>query len=372
VSEISSIAAPDRLSSLRTAAAVQRPVSVSFSGVRRGNDAADVGSIQTLFDRLARARPNRGLSPEFDVEVRRTTSAIRSALNSAPGSSALSGGTLPLPTLDGAGGLRSGISVGPTTSAISGVRVNGLKLAQGESFPVEVQVVNSAQQGQLYLSLGVVGPTPSTPGLLDLNGTGTTANSVFSIQISGALGSVELSFSSGQTLPQIVNFINTFTDVTGVEASAVSSGSTGGVTLGSSGLGSDEFVSVRVTNDADIQTIGGSGGLGVYRFAEDNINAVDRASVVTFDSATTSDVLDDGQDIGGFINGIEVTGLGTTMFADLGDGASITLDVLLTAAAFDVDAQRPGFTSFTLIGGPGWVDGGQGGGPSPSPFDIFG
>ncbi|MEL6310937.1 MAG: flagellin hook IN motif-containing protein, partial [Pseudomonadota bacterium] len=285
MSEISSIAAPDRLSSLRTAAAVQRPVSVSFPGVRRGNDAADVGSIQTLFDRLARARSNRGLSPEFDVEVRRTTSAIRSALNSAPGSSALSGGTLPLPTLDGAGGLRSGISVGPTTSAISGVRVNGLKLAQGESFPVEVQVVNSAQQGQLYLSLGAFG-TPSTPGSLDINGTGTAANSVFSVQISGALGSVELSFSSGQSLTQVVSAINTFAGQTGVEA--VTSGlsfSRGGVILRSSGLGSDEFVSVRVTNNADLQVAGGgTQGLGVYQFGENDLNFVELVICWTRDS----------------------------------------------------------------------------------------
>ncbi len=196
-----------------------------------------------------------------------------------------------------------------TTGIATGItdfQVNGAKF-DASSLDVNITVTQSAQQGGLYLSLGTAGAAGNA---LDLGGTGTTGNSTFSIEIVGSLGSRELSFSSGQTLNQIANAINTFTDVTGVEATVNSGSGVGGIVLRSSDYGSTEFVSVKVTNAAAVQGT----GVGVFGFdANDASTAgIDATSITTFANASQP-VRDFGQDIGGTINGVVATGRGKVM-----------------------------------------------------------
>ena len=78
-----------------------------------------------------------------------------------------------------------------------------------------------------------------TGGNIDLGGA---QGSTFTIEISGALGSRELSFASTTAVADIVTAINTFTDVTGVTATASGTG----FRIDSTDYGSSNFVSVKV------------------------------------------------------------------------------------------------------------------------------
>ncbi len=133
------------------------------------------------------------------------------------------------------------------SAAVSDFRVNGAKLQRGGQIDVQALVTTSAQTAALYLS---------TNGPLDLS-TG-----LFTIEVQGSLGARELSFASGTTTAQIVAAINTYTDVTGVKASAYSSGAgTNGVFLKSSAFGSDAFISVKIVEDAGINTAAANAGI---------------------------------------------------------------------------------------------------------------
>jgi len=232
-------------------------------------------------------------------------------------------------------------------NGLSDFQISGAKF-EGASLDVNVAITQSAQQGSLYLSLGILNDAASG---LDLNGTGTS-NSTFSIEIVGSLGSRELSFSSGQTLTQIVNAINTFSDVTGITATASGNANGGGVTLKSVEYGDDEFVSVKVTNTAAVQvSSGGTTGLGVYDFAADNasITGVDTGSTVAF-SAASQPIRDVGQDVAGTINGVIGTGNGrelrvNTDFLDI--NLNLSADSTDTINALSVGTNR----ALTINGG---------------------
>ena len=186
----------------------------------------------------------------------------------------------------------SGVSAGVTDFQINGSKFDGGSLA------VDAIVTQSAQQGALYLSLGGTS--------LNLNGGGAV-NSAFTIEVSGALGSRELSFGSGQTVDQIAAAINTFTDVTGVTATASGTG----ISLRSSEYGSNAFAGVKVVNDGGVGT---ANSVGVYGFDSGSSLTVAASTLNTFTSTTLSNgTRDAGQDLAGTINGIVATGDGNTL-----------------------------------------------------------
>jgi flagellin len=185
----------------------------------------------------------------------------------------------------------SGVATG-----VSDYRVNAAKFS-GASLGVDVQVTNSAQQAGLYLSAG--------GSAVDL----TTGSSLV-LEVTGSKGSRELTFASGTTLAKIVDAINTFTDVTGVAATASGTG----VKLMSSDFGSAEFVKVKVINAAGINaTTNGDAGTpvrGIYQLGSADFN-VAQTTGTTFTNATNG-VNDNGQDIRATINGIAATSNGKT------------------------------------------------------------
>lgn len=211
-------------------------------------------------------------------------------------------------------------------AGVSDFRVNGAKF-EGSSLAVDAIVTQSAQQAGLYLSLG--------GAALDL-GTG----SAFTIEIAGAKGTRELQFSSGQTIASIVAAVNTFSDVTGVTASA----GTTGVTLRSEDFGSNEYISVTVIDDGDIGT---ATNIGIYDFESGDNSTIDTSAHTDFTDTSTAGngVRDDGQDIAGTVNGLLATGKGKTLavnsdFLDV----SITLDTSTAQALASVSA-------FNITGG---------------------
>lgn len=182
-------------------------------------------------------------------------------------------------------------------SGVSDFRVNAAKVAKGGSIAVQAIITGSAQQAALYLS---------TNGNVNLGG----GSGQFTIEVAGRLGSRELSFASGTTRAQIVAAINTFSDVTGVEASQFTSGTGAqGVFLKSKEYGSDEFVSVKVVNAGNIQGT----GAGIYNALATNSNAADGSSSTAFTAGSAvNGVRDAGRDITSTINGVSATTKGRT------------------------------------------------------------
>lgn len=221
-------------------------------------------------------------------------------------------------------------------SGVTDFKINGAKF-ESTSLDVNVLVTQSAQQAGLYLSAGGTS--------LDL-GTGSS----FTIEVSGSLGSRELTFSSSTTLTEVVAAINTFKDVTGVEATT--SATATGLTLFSTELGSKEFVSVKVIDDGGI---GSASDIGIYNLTSDDFNTINTTRVSTFLDASNG-IKDVGQDIGATINGIRAVADGKTArintdFLDveisLDSNASQTLGKVGTNAAFTVTG---GGADFQLAG----------------------
>lgn len=167
---------------------------------------------------------------------------------------------------------------------VNDYQVNAAKLSHGDTRDIEIVVTASAQHASLFVSAGA---------------TLTNATGTFTFEIAGSKGNREFSFASGTTVASVAETINTFKEVTGVSAAAVS----GGLLVKSTEFGSDEFVSFDIIN--------AGGQLGnVYAMSagdEDNANLV--ATATTF-ANVTSPIRDDGQDVGAIINGVTATSNG--------------------------------------------------------------
>lgn len=210
--------------------------------------------------------------------------------------------------------------VGTVSTNVSDYRVNAAKFS-GATQDVDVLVTNSAQQAGLFMSFG---------GALDLN----SAISTFVFEVVGSKGSRELSFSSGTSLADMAAAINTFTDVTGVTATASGTG----IKLESEEWGSDEFTTVKVRN------AGGAAGGGIYQLNATNFNASQTSGATTFAGAGNG-VTDSGQDLGATINGVQAITNGKTARVN-----SDFLDVAVTLG--DTAAQtRANVSAFTISGG---------------------
>ncbi len=210
--------------------------------------------------------------------------------------------------------------------AIDAFTVNGAKFNSGSTVNVDVVITQSAQLAGQYMSFGA--------GTIDLQGSGGT----FTIEIAGADGSRELTFASSVTMANIADAINTFTDVTGVTASASGTG----VTLNSTDYGSSKFVSVKVVDNGGIQ----QGALGVYGFEADAARAIDIASGDAFDSnAVSNGIRDAGQDLSATINGQTATSKGRDLRIN-----TDFLDVEMTINSANAEALGS-IAAFEITGG---------------------
>ncbi len=206
---------------------------------------------------------------------------------------------------------------------VSNFKVNGAKLGFGETRDVDVLVTQSAQVGGMAMQFSGTA--------LDL----TDADATFTIEIAGNEGSRELSFSSGTSLATIASTINSFTDVTGVVATA----SGNDIKLVSSEFGSDQFVTLKVIDD------GGAAGAGVDQLDAANTNALAGSPVAfnTLGNGTT----DFGQDVRATINGITATTKGTNVAINT-DFLDVSIDLSNTGAT-----TLGVVNAFTISGGGG-------------------
>ncbi|MBL9031264.1 MAG: flagellin [Phycisphaerae bacterium] len=228
----------------------------------------------------------------------------------------------------------SGVAAGVTD-----YRINGAKFT-GTTLDVDVLVTQSAQQAGLYMSMGGTA--------IDL----AAATSTFTIEVSGALGTRELTFTSGTTMTSIAAAINSFKSVTGVEASVVASGSSNGIKLATTEYGSSEFVTVKVTKDGGISTT----NLGIYNMQAGDFDLINTTRVSTFAGASNG-VTDKGQNVGATINGMTAVSSGNKIKV-----STDTLDVELTLATSESQALGAVGSSHALSisgGGANFQLGGQ-------------
>ncbi len=220
-----------------------------------------------------------------------------------------------------------GYEVTGVDTEVSSFKINGAKLEFGQTRDVDILVTQSAQQAGFFLSTG---------GALDLS----SANAQFVLDVGGAKGSRELSFASGTAVADIVAAINSFSDVTGVSAAASGTG----FRVDSVEYGSNEFVSVKVVDDGDLNTAVATAGI-VGLAGSDTAVASAATNTLFSAGAATNGVKDDGQDVGATINGVVATTNGTK--------ASISTDFL----SVDIDLTATGATTpgninaFTIEGG---------------------
>ena len=186
------------------------------------------------------------------------------------------------------------VTSGLDSAALANVSVLGAKFGTRSVIPVEVQVSQSAQQGQLAF----VGTVPLV--------------SAVTVDVQGPEGIVTLSFPCSATTNDMVDNINAQTDATGVVARA--SGSA--VLFESTGYGSDEFVR--------IEPVPGSAAFAV----QDRDGGTKTSST--------------GRDASGTINGYATVGNGLTLSLN-----SFLLDVDITLD----DSFGVGSSTFAITGG---------------------
>ncbi len=214
--------------------------------------------------------------------------------------------------------------------------INAAKLGFGETRTVQVSVTGSAQHAGVFLSAGANNINLSA-----------VANRLV-LEIAGAEGSREFSFSSGTTLTEAATQINTFKSITGVSASTSGTG----LVLKSTEFGSQQFVSVKVVSDGGINdaTSGAGATAGIHVLSSTDENTANTTINTTF-AAATNPVRDVGQDVSAIINAINATSDGTTArvntdFLDL----SINLDTTgaQTLASFNAFTIQSGGAKFML------------------------
>ena len=205
---------------------------------------------------------------------------------------------------------------------VASFKVHGAKLNPGDTRDVDVIVTASAQKAGFVLSFGATG--------IDLG----AATDRFVFELTGKQGAREFSFASGTPLTEIIAAINSFKDVTGVEATI--SGTTA-IRIESTEFGKDEFVSVRVLDDGNI-----AAGNGIYTLLANDASSADTVAAPTAFSAATNKLTDPGQDVGAVINGIVATTKGKT--------ARIDTDFLKVEIELEFDTSGPALANAAKLG----------------------
>ena len=198
------------------------------------------------------------------------------------------------------------VTSGINATNIDGLDIHGVQFGTNSSVAVSVEVTQSAQTGQLFLSAA----------------TGALASSV-TLELAGKLGVQTLTFASGTALSAVIAAVNTLRDTTGVSASLRNGASQlSGLYFSSIGYGSDAFVSVRRLGQggAFFQTYTAPGGTATQR--------------------------DTGRDVSAIINGALATGNGTSVSLN---NPALSLDIDLSTAFATTVSGTP--STFNITGG---------------------
>ena len=185
------------------------------------------------------------------------------------------------------------VTSGLTTSTIKKADVFGASFIGTNSVDVNVDVIASAQRGNLYLS----GDNAS--------GNDGELLSGVTIRVKGPDGVRELSFLSGTSYADIAAAINSNTALTGVEAELINGNANSGLVFRSSDYGSGSFVSIeRVDKPAPADD-----NFNLYKF-DANADFPGGSPFPWGDPGLVTATRDEGRDVTALINGVLATGDG--------------------------------------------------------------
>lgn len=155
------------------------------------------------------------------------------------------------------------ITSGVTTSQITDVSIFGASFGTNDYIPVTVEVLNSAETAQLFIS----GNTAGSVGILA---------SAVTLEVTGNLGVQVFEFESGQALSAVVFSLNQTKVATGVSAALVDpTDQSSGMILTSTSYGTDTFVSVKKLDGGDFfQTFDAQGGSATQRDTGEDVLAL--------------------------------------------------------------------------------------------------
>jgi flagellin len=218
------------------------------------------------------------------------------------------------------------ITSGISSTEISDSNITSASFINTSTINVDVDVLSSAQKGNLYLSG-------------DNSGTGDgTILSQTTIQIRGPEGVRELVLQSNQTFASVVTAVNNLTAVTGVEAALVNGDANSGLVFRSSEYGSNSFVSVERLDVPDPSSLD-----NFSLFKLDSNAAIPTGGVVWGDPSLVAANRDEGADVSALINGTLASGDGLnisinspTLGMELLLNETFAIDPTLTAATFDI------------------------------------
>jgi flagellin len=199
-------------------------------------------------------------------------------------------------------------------------KVYGAAFYGRENVQIDVEVLNSAQTGSLFLNTNFTSiHSGYTNGVLPSNMT---------VEIAGPGGVTELTFVSGTSIDDVIAAINLRTPITGVEAVRQSvTDPSSGIIIRSVDFGKNAFVSVERL----------SGGTA-FTFAKnlDNVAgpAIDWSTPATWTTASR----DAGRDVVALLNGSVVTGSG--------------INVALRNPELDIEIQLSKTFGTTITGTP--------------------
>jgi flagellin len=207
---------------------------------------------------------------------------------------------------------------GVSSMEISKAQVFGASFIGNSKLKVDVDVLASAQTGMLFVRGDYAG-NPAANG---------TILSSMTLELVGSRGVSEISFTSGQSLTQVINAINSRTSITGVKARAINAADlSSGMVIESDSFGANAFASVRRVN-------AGPDELTSWRTYQLNGDANVPAFGPPFDwsgllgSGTLSNSnRDSGRDVVALINGTLATGDGLAISVN---SPSLSVNLLLT------------------------------------------
>jgi flagellin len=199
-----------------------------------------------------------------------------------------------------------------TTSAFTAVSINSAKVTGGAALAVSVQIVASAQTGQLNFA-----------------GSSTGLNGAASLSLSGNVGSVQLSFASSTTSDKIVTSVNQFSDSTGVAATLSTDNKS--IVFTSTGYGSKQFVSISSGNPTAFTTTDTNSVSSTRDSGRDATLTINGTSSIS-DGLNVKAVVGDSLDVNFTLNaGINTNGA-TKVFGVTGGGATFSLGAQVNTA----------------------------------------
>jgi flagellin len=220
------------------------------------------------------------------------------------------------------------VTSGIDSADISQAKITAASFISSSSINVDVDVLSSAQKGNLYLSGDNSG----------VGGADGTILSSTTIQIRGPEGVRELVLQSGQAFSAVVAAVNGLTAVTGVEASLINGTAASGMAFSSAEYGSNAFVAVK---RIDIPDPISDGNFSLVKL--DGNEAIATNGVPWASSSLVAADQDNGANVSALINGILATGDGLnisinspTLGMELLLNETFAIDPTIAASTFDI------------------------------------